>query len=384
MKHLTDEIKRIKKRGIAAFIKGPTPILYHILLLGMSAALAFSLPWTISFIADKFLIYWSFVGNDKIFFISIEMILTILFLFFTTRLRKNWKNRKLSEMAKAAGLVSVIPSTGFLAKRRIRKLKEKQGHSRDVMAISSTGFRTFVDPEGELHQLLKDCQKARIMLLNPNREGAIVRAKSIPDPEITPESFGEQIQKSIDFLKTLKAAQKNIKLKLYPDPPFLKMAILGNYIWLQHYQAGLKSQMMPKYVFKHDPDTGSLYLPFYQFFVERWNNPEIPEYDLETDQLIYRNTAGNEVRRENLDQMNNKVVVKRDSLRQEFFKDGNKVKNGVSSHSHTPVDQTPAGDSPTTLRQNLHSGLHPGGKQFTMLRSRNPICEAADWIVLRL
>jgi len=384
MKHLTDEIKRIKKRGIAAFIKGPIPILYHILLLGMSAALAFSLPWTISFIADKFLIYWSFVGNDKIFFISIEMILTILFLFFTTRLRKNWKNRKLSEMAKAAGLVSVIPSTGFLAKRRIRKLKEKQGHSRDVMAISSTGFRTFVDPEGELHQLLKDCQKARIMLLNPNREGAIVRAKSIPDPEITPESFGEQIQKSIDFLKALKAAQKNIKLKLYPDPPFLKMAILGNYIWLQHYQAGLKSQMMPKYVFKHDPDTGSLYLPFYQFFVERWNNPEIPEYDLETDQLIYRNTAGNEVRRENLDQMNNKVVVKRDSLRQEFFKDGNKVKNGVSSHSHTPVDQTPAGDSPTTLRQNLHSGLHPGGKQFTMLRSRNPICEAADWIVLRL
>ena len=384
MKHLTDEIKRIKKRGIAAFIKGPTPILYHILLLGMSAALAFSLPWTISFIADKFLIYWSFVGNDKIFFISIEMILTILFLFFTTRLRKNWKNRKLSEMAKAAGLVSVIPSTGFLAKRRIRKLKEKQGHSRDVMAISSTGFRTFVDPEGELHQLIRDCQKARIMLLNPNREGAIVRAKSIPDPEITPESFGEQIQKSIDFLKALKAAQKNIKLKLYPDPPFLKMAILGNYIWLQHYQAGLKSQMMPKYVFKHDPDTGSLYLPFYQFFVERWNNPEIPEYDLETDQLIYRNTAGNEVRRENLDQMNNKVVVKRDSLRQEFFKDGNKVKNGVSSHSHTPVDQTPAGDSPTTLRQNLHSGLHPGGKQFTMLRSRNPICEAADWIVLRL
>lgn len=384
MKHLTDEIRRIKKRGIAAFIKGPTPILYHILLLGMSAALAFSLPWTISFIADKFLIYWSFVGNDKVFFISIEMVLTILFLFFTTRLRKNWKNRKLSKMAKAAGLVSVIPSTGFLAKRRIRKLKEKQGHSRDVMAISSTGFRTFVDPEGELHQLLKDCQKARIMLLNPNREGAIIRAKSIPDPEITPESFGVQIQKSIDFLKALKAAQKNIKLKLYPDPPFLKMAILGNYIWLQHYQAGLKSQMMPKYVFKHDPDTGSLYLPFYQFFVERWNNPEIPEYDLETDQLIYRNTAGNEVRRENLDQMNNKVVVKRDSLRQEFFKDGNKVKNGESSHSHTPVDRTPAGDSPTTLRQNLHSGLHPGGKQFTMLRSRNPICEAADWIALRL
>jgi hypothetical protein len=285
-------------------------------------------------------------------------------------------------MAEAAGLVSVIPSKGFLAKRRIKKLKEKQGHSRDVMVISSTGFRTFVDPKGELHQLVKDCQKARIMLLNPNREGAMVRAKSIPDPEITPERLGEQIKKSIDFLKALKATQKNIKLKLYPDSPFLKMAILGNYIWLQHYQAGLNGQIMPKYVFKHDPDTGSLYLPFYQFFIERWNNPEIPEYDLETDQLLYRDTDGKEVRRENFETNHKKIVVQKDSLRQEIPIDGNQGISGSSSHLHTPVDRTPATDSPIVWQQNLHSGLHPGAKQFAMLRSKNPICEAANWIAL--
>jgi hypothetical protein len=135
---------------------------------------------------------------------------------------------------------------------------------------------------------------------------------------------------------------------------------------------------MPKYIFRHDPDTGSLYLPFYQFFMERWNNPEIPEYDLETDQLIYRNTTGNEVRRESLETMDNKVFIKRDSLRHEIFKDRNKGENRSSLHSHTPIDQTPAGNSPIALRQNLHSGLHPGGKQFVMLRSRNPICEVAD------
>jgi len=54
------------------------------------------------------------------------------------------------------------------------------------------------------------------MLLDPNSEGAIVRAKGILDPDVTPESFGEQIAKSIDFLKALKAAQKNVILKLYP------------------------------------------------------------------------------------------------------------------------------------------------------------------------
>jgi hypothetical protein len=61
------------------------------------------------------------------------------------------------------------------------------------------------------------------MLLDPLREGAVVRAKSIPDPDISPEIFREQIVRSIDFLKGLKAGQKNVRLKLYPDMPLLKL-----------------------------------------------------------------------------------------------------------------------------------------------------------------
>jgi len=371
------------RKVIAVFGRGTLPILYHILLAGWSAALVLSLPLTLSFIAEKFLIYWSLVGNSKAFSISLEMIITVLFLFFTTRLCKNWKNRKLSKMAEAAGLVSIIPSKGFLTKRKIKILKQKQGHSMDVMVISSTGFRTFVDPQGELHQHLKNCQKARIMLLNPTREGVTVRAKSIPDPEITPEIFADMIKKSIDFLRNLKATQKNIKLKLYPDPPFLKMAILGNYIWLQQYRAGLNGQTNPKYVFKHDPDTGSLYLPFYQFFMERWNNPEIPEYDFETDQLIYRDRGGNELRRENLGTADTNIIAQRNSLGGAMGNGGNRGGSRVSSHSHTTIELIPTGDFPITLRQHLYGGLHPGGKQFAMLRARDPIYEAADWITLR-
>ncbi len=131
------------------------------------------------------------------------------------------------------------------------------------------------------------------MLLNPSGEGAAVRAKGIPDPAVTPEGFREQIRKTIDFLKLLKAAQKNVRLKLYPDPPFLKMAILGDYIWVQHYQPGLDVQRMPRYVFKHDPNIGGLYFPFYQYFLRRWNNPDLPEYDLETGKLVYGDVAKN-------------------------------------------------------------------------------------------
>jgi len=44
---------------------------------------------------------------------------------------------------------------------------------------------------------------------------------------------------------------------------------------------------MPKYV-SNTPESGGLYSPFYQYFLARWDHPDIPEYDLTTDELIYR------------------------------------------------------------------------------------------------
>ncbi len=40
------------------------------------------------------------------------------------------------------------------------------------------------------------------------------------------------------------------------------------------------------------------------------------------------------------------------------------------------------GDFPFTERPNFHGGLHPGGKEFSLLRSKNPICETAGWIAI--
>src|SRR4030043_2188975 len=108
MNHLTEEAILIKKRIFEDFIKGSTRMLYHIALVGLSAALALSLPMTFGFIAKKFLIYWSLIGNDKIFLISVEMILTIFFILLSTFVHKSWKDRKLSNMARAAGMVFVI------------------------------------------------------------------------------------------------------------------------------------------------------------------------------------------------------------------------------------------------------------------------------------
>jgi hypothetical protein len=279
-------------------IRGSAGIVYHVLLVVLSAWIAFSLPAVASFIAQKLLLYWSFIENEKFFVIGVEIILAILFILFFSYVGASWRNRRISKMASGAGMIYFFPPGKFLAQRKIKKLKEQHGFNRDVLIISATGFRTFVEPQSDLHRILQNCREAKIMLLNPHSDGARARAKSMLDPNVTPEVFGEQIGKSIDFLKQLKAFQKNITLKLYDEPPYLKLVILGDYIWMKHYHPGLDVHSLPEYLFQHDQNPGTLYTPFYQYFLMRWRDSNIPEYDLDTDEIVYRDTTGSELKRQ--------------------------------------------------------------------------------------
>ncbi len=282
--------------------KNVTHVLYHVFVVVLSAGIALSLPFTIQYITRKVLLYWSFVENEELFLVATEIAAAVMLIIFVNASVRYVTTRKLSRMAKAAGLAGFARATALLARRRLQKMKEEQGSGRNVMIISSTGFRTFADPAGDLHQVLRNCREAKIMLLDPLKDGVTARAKSLADPGITPEIFRDQIIRSIDFLKGLKTLQKNIKLKLYRDVPLLKLAILGDYLCLQHYPTGLNVRTMPEYVFKHDQN-GGLFNIFYQYFVSRWLDPKIPEYDLDTDELIYRDKTGNEVKRERFNEV---------------------------------------------------------------------------------
>jgi len=279
-------------------LKNISHILYHIVVVVLSAAVALSLPFTARFMARKFLGYWALIENEKIFLVSIEVGTAVLLIIFFNFIVKNIKSRKLSRLAEEAGLHALGRASGFMEHARIRKLKEKHGVARNVMLIGSTGFTTFVDPAGDLHQVIQKCRGAKIMLLDPLSEGASSRARSIQSADITMESFREQIARSIEFLKGLKEVQMDIRLKLYRDVPLLKLAILGDYVFLRHYHHGADVQQLPEFVFKHQRNPGCLYNPLYQYFLDRWHDPALPEYELETDELIYRDKAGNEVRRE--------------------------------------------------------------------------------------
>jgi len=280
------------------FLKSAGRILFHLGIIAASASIALSLPTIVNFVARSLLVYWAFIGNEKVFLLSVEIALAIFLILFILYIRGNWKERKVSRMARRAGFVRETSPRNFLTRRKIRRWKEEQGFGQEVLLIGSTGFRTFVDPQGQFHSALQNCRKAKIMLLDPYGEGAKIRARTLAAPNITLESFSEQILKGIDFLKGLKAIQKNIRLKLYPDPPLFKLSILGDYLWIQHYHTALDVQAMPEFVFQRNQNPASLYIPFYQYFLTRWNHPGFPEYDLETDERIFLDPAGKEVRRE--------------------------------------------------------------------------------------
>ena len=252
-------------------MKGSAHILYHIVVVSLSAAIALSLPYTAIFLKQKFEVYWPLMETQRVFLVSVEIGVAVLLILSFNFIARIWKDKRFSRMSKTAGLVYVALNKGFFARRRIRRLKTQQGFARDIMFIGSTGCRTFVDPGGELYDVVQNCRDARIMLLYPWSKGATARAKGILSPDITPEHLAAKIRKSIEYLKRLKGMQKNIKLKLYHDSPFLKLSILADYAWVQYYHPGIDIEMMPKYVFRYNQNPKSLYVPFYQYFLARWN-----------------------------------------------------------------------------------------------------------------
>jgi len=50
-------------------------------------------------------------------------------------------------------------------------------------------------------------------------------------------------------------------------------------------------------VFQHHPNHHGLYTVFHQYFSQKWESHDIPDYDLDTDELVYRGINGEEIER---------------------------------------------------------------------------------------
>lgn len=279
---------------VRAFFRDTAGSLYHIVVVALSAGIALLLPAG----AKQFLSFWSRVEQDRLSLIAVEMTVAVLLIVCLNYFHRSIRDRALASVAAGAGLVSFFPRRTRGAQRRIKQLKEEQSTGRTISVIGSSGHSTFVDQVGGLSSVLDKCLGARIMLVNPYSQEVSARIQAISHPEFTLEKFRKEVQQSIQLLKRLKAMGKAVKLKLYSDSPLIKLVILGDYLWLQHYHADLDVQTMPEYVLRHNRKDHGLFTLYAHYFVQRWESAEIPEYDLDTDELVYRSRTGNKIRRE--------------------------------------------------------------------------------------
>lgn len=250
--------------------------LYHVVVVIVSAWAALSLPHAANFVVQTFAPHWAAIERNKVAVVAIEVAVAILLIAGINGLRRTVRNRRLAELATHAGLKYVLHTKGTRTRKETEELKTRQGRAKNLMVIGSTGYHTFVEPEGDLHQVIWKSLEVKIMLLNPYSEAAKIRASALLDSAVTPEALGAQVEKSIELCKRLKAGQKSVRLKLYSDPPHVKLTILGDFVWMQHYHTGLDVHMMPEYVFEQNHNDYGLYTFFYQYFTRRWESPEIP------------------------------------------------------------------------------------------------------------
>ncbi|MEP6935759.1 MAG: hypothetical protein ABI988_17765 [Nitrospirota bacterium] len=233
---------------VRELLHGAAGNFYHIVVVVLSAGFALSLPA----FARHFLAFWSRIENEKIYLIAVEVTAAIVLIVSINFIQRSLRDRTLAKMATSAGLVSFFPRRGRRAQSRMKKLKEKHGTGRTIMAIGSSGYGTFVDQVGDLSTVLEKCLGAKILLVNPYSLEASTRIPAIAYPGHTLQYFREEVRQSIELLKRHKAIGKAVKLKLYSEPPLVKLVILGDYLWLQHYHTDLDVQTMPEYVLRHN------------------------------------------------------------------------------------------------------------------------------------
>jgi hypothetical protein len=88
------------------------------------------------------------------------------------------------------------------------------------------------------------------------------------------------------------------------------------------------------------------------------------------------------VRKEKSDEKKVNVTTNTDLKNHAIPQNDNGTENETFSHRWSHGNNPYPGDVHIAGGLHRHSGLHPGGKEFSLLRSKNPICETAGWIAI--
>lgn len=282
--------------GLLISLRG---ILVHGAITLLAVGIAFSLPFAARYILFE---WWPMVEADPNLMLGSEIALASVLVLALNLAKVAWDGRHMVEMARNAALVYTRISTrGWAARWRERRLLRSLPAVRDAFVLTLTGQDTFVDPASLLRGALADAYELRVMLINPVGEMLRRHADSLP-ADITVLSLQAEIEATIAFLAELRKRGRKVMLKFYDQLPFWKVAVLGDHAWVQHFHRGYAVSQQPEYVFALQPRNPrqGLFVPFYVYVLERWTENAHPEYDFDSNELVYRDTTGNELRREQL------------------------------------------------------------------------------------
>ena len=278
-----------------SFAEGIHHALAHVVITLLAVGIAFSLP----VVAKYILFYWwpKVEDNTQLLMITEIGFATVLVLLFNIS-KIAWDGRRSMHMNKIASLVYAREGRGWTSRRKERDMRKKIASARDVYIMSVTGD-TFSSENSELQKTLDLAYEIRVMLANPCGKGFASRAQSLDDPEAMLEAYRQETEMSIAYLRKLAVVGKKVELRFYEDPPFWKLVVTGEYVWVQFCHDGHEVKTQPEYVFglQHGNPQRGFFAPFYKYFLDQWNDPRHPEFNFETNELVYRNGDGNEIRR---------------------------------------------------------------------------------------
>jgi hypothetical protein len=276
---------------------GLRQILSHGAITLLAVAIAFSLPGVANYILNE---WWPEVQNNANLLLATEVGLASVLALLFNLAKIAWDHRQRVLTARLASLVYARNAgAGWWSRRRERALVSQLPAARDAFVLTLTGYDTFVADDSLLRAVIEKAYEIRVMLVNPIGKALRERADSLP-PEITVLTLHTEIEAVVAYLSGLRKFGKKVTLKFYDEEPFWKLIVLGDYVWVQHCHSGFAVKEQPEFVFalQHREPRHGLFVPFYMVFLNQWNDARHPEYDFDTNELVYRDSSGKETGRD--------------------------------------------------------------------------------------
>lgn len=271
-------------------------VFLHAMVTVLAVTIAFSLPKIAEYVLFQ---WWPKVADNANLLVATEVTLAASLVLLFNALHLAWQDRLKVHAADMASLVYASHRKNWIARWRERKLASQFHATRDAFILTLTGYDTFTGKSSLLRDQLSTAYEIRVLLMNPYARSAEKHVNTLPDG-VTLRAFADEVEASLRHLRTLILQGKKVTVKFYEHKPFWKVAVLSDHVWVQYCHSGVEIKHEPEFVFalnRSNPRLG-LFVPFYMYFLDRWEDTRHPEYDFVTRELVYRDELGGEVRRE--------------------------------------------------------------------------------------